>query len=235
MRRYVVDFDPPGVVTGFTLTNRDVGYQLAWNPVPKSRFYTVLRGTTSIPQDATVVARLGGTDNVSYLDIPNDPAAGETFYYWVFAENLRGVAGPLSIMLSAENRTNVSSAINLTDSVAQAIFTVSGLGSGLSRMGQAGIVFAATVETDDGSNREMWSGVVSASVALTPLQVGTDADIIGESNAATYGSSTLSVSFAWTLTGSDIECTVTSALTPLILLRLRYGILASTPNIIPVP
>lgn len=105
LRSYVVDFDPPGVVTGFKLSGRTIGYQLAWNLVPKARSYSVLRGTTSDPAAATVITRLVGKDNVSYLDVVDQVTlSSPTLYYWVYAENLMGLAGPVSEMLSAANR-----------------------------------------------------------------------------------------------------------------------------------
>ena len=100
LRSYVVDFDPPGVVTGFTLSERDIGYQLRWDIIPKARSYTVLRGTTSDLGAATVVTRLMGKDNVSYLDVVDQVSLlSATLYYWVFAENLTGLAGPVSTCL----------------------------------------------------------------------------------------------------------------------------------------
>jgi hypothetical protein len=111
LRSYVVDFDPPGVVTGFTLSERTIGYQLAWNLVPKARSYSVLRGTTSDPAAAAVITRLVGKDNVSYLDVVDQVTlTSATLYYWVYAENLMGLAGPISEMLTAANKGLVVSA-----------------------------------------------------------------------------------------------------------------------------
>ena len=111
MRSYVVDFDPPGVVTGFTLSERTIGYQLAWNMVPKARSYSVLRGVTSNVATAAVITRLVGKDNVSYMDVVDQVTlTSATLYYWVYAENLMGLIGPLSEMLTATNRGLVVSA-----------------------------------------------------------------------------------------------------------------------------
>lgn len=105
LRSYVVDFDPPGVVTGFTLSERTIGYQLAWNLVPKARSYSVLRGVTSAPATAAVITRLVGKDNVSYLDVVDQVTlTSATLYYWVYAENLMGLPGPISEMLTAANK-----------------------------------------------------------------------------------------------------------------------------------
>jgi hypothetical protein len=92
-----VDRDPPGIVTGFTLTAKNSGVQAMWNSVPKAARYNLLRNVTNDPNTSTVIAGLPGHANVSFLDVA-DQLSEPTLYYWVQAFNAANDPGPISQM-----------------------------------------------------------------------------------------------------------------------------------------
>lgn len=97
-----IDPDPPGQVTGFTITAANSGVLLNWNPAPKAARYSVYRNTSADLSTATFIASRQGNDNISYFDV-GDQLNEATLYYWVVPENAAGVHGPTSRMLSTAN------------------------------------------------------------------------------------------------------------------------------------
>ncbi len=99
LSQFVVDFDPPALVTGFTIERRTIGFYLRWNPAKKARAYDIYRATDGVFDNATGVTRKVGANNVSHLDVVDQvDLDNSTLYYWIVPLNEAGVTGPRSAM-----------------------------------------------------------------------------------------------------------------------------------------
>lgn len=98
----VADAAAPSAPTGFTATKSGADVSLAWTNPPTAGFYftEVFRGTTATFDASSEIVEIYAAPGSSSTYTDTAPGAG-TFYYWVRARNVAGMAsdpvGPVSV------------------------------------------------------------------------------------------------------------------------------------------
>lgn len=82
LKRYVLNFNSPAIVTGVTAESISLGIGVTWNAANNCDSYRIYRSYTPASSDSLIIAEVFGHETLYFID-DGAQFIGSTMYYWV--------------------------------------------------------------------------------------------------------------------------------------------------------